>query len=151
MGSKIQYTNRYGDTFTFTEDKDGNVLWEGSFEYIRYGFPNDYTQALFEYIKDTGGGISLSQFKELVHAYDEEKEEYVIDRKYRELITSNTAVVNMVDPSGGPFIVEGMDMGLFSAVFKKKRVVRFESIEKGYKIICKDIKQETNEVHQTVF
>lgn len=137
MGSRIEYTNRYGDSFTFTEDKDGNVLWEGSFQYHRVGFPNDYTQAFLQYVKDTGGGITLAQFKELVHAYDEEQSSYVLeDRKYRELITSNTAVVNMVDPSGGPFIAEGMDMGLFSAVFKKKKVVRFESTERGYKIIC---------------
>ena len=33
--SKEIYTNRYGNEFTFTEDPDGNVLWEGDFEYIR--------------------------------------------------------------------------------------------------------------------
>lgn len=31
------YRNRYGDTYTFTKQKDGNVLWEGDFEYIRAG------------------------------------------------------------------------------------------------------------------
>jgi|TARA_B110000908_G_scaffold48285_1_gene58964 hypothetical protein len=34
MGS---YRNRYGDTYTFTKQKDGNVLWEGDFEFIRSG------------------------------------------------------------------------------------------------------------------
>lgn len=34
MGS---YRNRYGDTYTFTKQKDGDVLWEGDFEYIRAG------------------------------------------------------------------------------------------------------------------
>jgi len=32
------YTNRYGDVFTFTPDNDGNLLWEGDFEYCRFGF-----------------------------------------------------------------------------------------------------------------
>ena len=103
-----KYINRYGDEFTFTPQEDGTILWEGNFEYCRYGWPNDYTQAFFEYTKDTGGGINLEQFRELVHAYDDEKEEFVIDRKYRELVTSNTAVINMVDPSGGPYLMEDM-------------------------------------------
>jgi len=33
----VTYTNRYGDVFTFTKQEDGNVLWEGPFEYIRVG------------------------------------------------------------------------------------------------------------------
>ena len=31
------YRNRYGDNYKFTKQKDGNVLWEGDFEYIRSG------------------------------------------------------------------------------------------------------------------
>lgn len=39
LNSKIManYRNRYGDNYTFTKQKDGNVLWEGDFEYIRSG------------------------------------------------------------------------------------------------------------------
>ena len=33
----VEYRNRYGDKYTFTKQKDGNVLWEGDFEYIRSG------------------------------------------------------------------------------------------------------------------
>ncbi len=32
-----EYRNRYGETFTFTKQEDGNVLWEGPFEYVRMG------------------------------------------------------------------------------------------------------------------
>ena len=104
-------TNRYGDKFTFTPQEDGTILWEGNFEYCRFGHPNDYTKAFFEYTRDTGGGISLEQFRELVHAYDDEKESYVLeDRKYSELVTSNTAIINMVDPSGGPYLASGMSV-----------------------------------------
>lgn len=33
----VKYRNRYGDEQTFTKQEDGNVLWEGDFEYIRSG------------------------------------------------------------------------------------------------------------------
>ena len=127
---KETITNRYGDSFVFTLLEDGNIQWEGNFEYCRFGWPNDYTQAFFEYIRDTGGGINLEQFKELVHEYDDEKETYVIDRKYRELITSRTGVINMVDPSGGPYLKEGMEiMG--------KTIKEFKPNKEGYLIITK--------------
>jgi len=122
-------TNRYGDEFTLTLQEDGTILWEGNFEYCRFGYPNDYTKAFFEYTRDTGGGISLEQFRELVHAYDNEKESYVLeDRKYAELVTSNTAIINMVDPSGGPYLTDGMKiMG--------KTIKEFKPNKKGYLII----------------
>ena len=127
-------TNRYGDKFTFTPQEDGTILWEGPFEYCRFGYPNDYTKAFFEYTRDTGGGISLEQFEELVHAYDEVKESYVLeDRKYAELITSNTAIINMVDPSGGPMLTSGMVVKELS----DKEIYRFESVEKGWRIYFK--------------
>ena len=131
-------TNRYGDKFTFTPQEDGTILWEGNFEYYRYGWPNDYTQAFFEYTKDTGGGINLEQFKELVHAYDDEEEAFVIDRKYRELITSNTAVINMVDPSGGPYLSSNMAVESISEELTGLVIDRFESVETGWKIFLKN-------------
>jgi hypothetical protein len=33
----MNYTNRYGDVYTFTKQEDGNVLWEGKFEHMRAG------------------------------------------------------------------------------------------------------------------
>ena len=126
--TKETMTNRYGDSFVFTLLEDGNIQWEGNFEFIRIGWPNDYTQAFFEYVRDTGGGINLEQFKELVHAYDDEKEAYAIDRKYRELVTSKTGIINMVDPSGGPYLTEGMKiMG--------KTIKEFKPNKEGYLII----------------
>lgn len=130
--------NRYGDVFTFTPQEDGTILWEGNFEYCRVGWPNDYTQSFFQYVKDTGGGLNLEQFKELVHAYDEEKEAYVIDRKYRELIKSNTAVINMVDPSGGPFLTSDMAVESISEELTGLEIDRFESVETGWKIFLKN-------------
>jgi hypothetical protein len=33
----VRYRNRYGAEYTFTKQEDGNVLWEGDFEFIRAG------------------------------------------------------------------------------------------------------------------
>jgi hypothetical protein len=31
----MEFKNRYGDVYTFTKQEDGNVLWEGNFEWMR--------------------------------------------------------------------------------------------------------------------
>lgn len=131
--TKETMTNRYGDQFVFTLLEDGNIQWDGNFEYHRVGFPNDYTQAMFEYIRDTGKEMSLKKFKELVHEsiYDKEGN-YVgpgeISKKYQHLITPKNGIINMVDPSGGPYLAEGMEcMG--------KTIKEFKSNETGYLII----------------
>lgn len=33
-----EYTNRYGDKFTFELNEKGNIDWKGDFEYVRCGF-----------------------------------------------------------------------------------------------------------------
>lgn len=64
-----QYVNRYRDVFTFTYDKKNKlILWEGNFEYVRYGWDNG------------------------------------VDPKDN--------ILNMVDPSGGPYISSGMQSNL---------------------------------------
>lgn len=132
---KTKYKNRYGDVYTFSLDNDGNILWEGKFEWCRCGWPNDYTQAYNKYVED-GGKMSLDKFKEEVHVWDEDKNKYKLD-KYVKLVKSDTTKINMVDPSGGPYIGEGYNMSQFSDEFKDKIVDSFESIKTGYKIITK--------------
>lgn len=78
--TKETMTNRYGDEFVFTLQDDGNILWEGKFEYSRFNMTND--------------------------------------------------IISMVDPSGGPYLTEGMEiMG--------KTIKEFKSNEKGYLIVTK--------------
>ena len=130
--TKETYTNRYGDEFTFTLLEDGNIQWEGKFEYSRFGIPNDYTDAYRAYTTN-GGLMGLKEFKEEVHRsiYDE-NENYVgpcdIARVYGPMVKSKQGVINMVDPSGGPYLKEGMKiMG--------KGIKEFKSNKKGYLII----------------
>jgi hypothetical protein len=130
--TKETYTNRYGDEFIFTLLEDGNIQWDGKFEYSRFGFPNDYTDAYRAYTTN-GGLMGLKEFKEEVHRsiYDE-NENYVgpcdIARVYGPMVKSKQDVINMIDPSGGPYLKEGMKiMG--------KEIKEFKSNKKGYLII----------------
>jgi len=135
------YKNRYGDIFTFTLQDDGNVLWEGNFEYCRFGMPNDYTRAYKEYIDDNCNSdhcMSLNQFKEEVHRYDDETHQYVYD-KYVRMVESIKDKIDMIDPSGGPYISVGMPLSSFG--FKDLKVKDLKWCEEGY-----IIKTEKNEI-----
>ena len=135
------YKNRYGDIFTFTLQDDGNVLWEGNFEYCRIGMPNDYTRAYKEYIDDNCNSdhcMSLNQFKEEVHRYDDETHQYVYDR-YNRMVESIKDEIDMIDPSGGPYISVGMPLSSFG--FKDLKVKDLKWCEEGY-----IIKTEKNEI-----
>jgi len=128
------YTNRYGEKFIFILQEDGNIQWDGNFEYCRYGYPNDYTKAYNAYLT-FGGDMNLNQFKEEVHRhiYDE-NDRYIgpcdIARVYGPIVKSNMNVIDMVDPSGGPYLAEGMEiMGMVIKEFKPN--------DEGYLIITK--------------
>lgn len=141
---QAKYENRYGDVFTFTKQEDGNVLWEGDFKYCRFGWPNDYKRAYEAYCKDVGSQgehpMHIESFKEEVHAsvYDE-NDRWVsrseIGAKYGDLL-DQADYINMVDPSGGPYLKEHMELRVVGMEDAEDRVIRrFESIEDGYKII----------------
>jgi len=139
----LTYTNRHGDIFTFTKQEDGNVLWEGPFEYIRIGYPNNYSEAYKKCALD-GHAITMEHFKEEVHKsiYDKDGN-YVkgsmIQEKYAKLVTSDTNTIDMIDPSGGPYLSVGMDLvklfnnwEYFSYDAKNLIIDKFEPVEKGY-------------------
>ena len=128
-----QYKNRYGDVFTFTrEDQSQDILWEGDFQYCRFSMPNDYSRSYGEYLRD-GGDMELEEFKKAVHVYDDVRKEYSLGRKYVEMVDSLKNEIEMVDPSGGPYISRGMPMDSFG--FKDCIVKDFKRIDTGYKII----------------
>ena len=128
--------NRYNSEYTFTELKDGNIQWNGNFDFSRHGFPNDYSVAYDEFKKsDDGDSLTLEQFKVEVHEgiYDENNK-YLrrgpIAEKYSKMVTSNMDIRNMVDPSGGPYMSAGMEcLG--------KVIVEFKANVDGYLIITK--------------
>lgn len=128
-----EYKNRYGDKFTFTEDDFHDILWEGNFEYCRFGMPNDYTRAYNAYCEDMGNLLTLEEFKNAVHKYDDIKNEYILSSKYTMMVDCLKDEIDMVDPSGGPYISRGSSLNSFG--FKNYIVKDFEKIDTGYKII----------------
>jgi len=125
-----EYKNRYGNVFTFKQLENGNIQWSGNFEYCRFGMPNDYSKAWKVFQKEYGG-LDYEEFVGAIHTYDEESNSYVF-ADLLPLVGSNKDIINMVDPSGGPFIKEGMDMKRYGL---EGIVKEFKSNEKGYEIV----------------
>jgi len=135
----MKYTNRYNDVYTFTLQENGDVLWEGEFKHCRFAWPNVYKEAYQQYRKDCSDlqidYMHIKEFKKAVHEYDDEKFEYTpLARQYGPLVYSDTKTIDMVDPSGGPYISSGMDMGMFEDEFKGRIVRSFVPVETGYLI-----------------
>lgn len=136
--TKETMTNRYGDKFVFTLLEDGNIQWDGDFDYCRFGMPNDYDGAYTKYLEEEctpphDHTLSKRDFIEEVHCsiYDQD-DRYVgpgpIAEKYGSLVTSKKDVINMVDPSGGPYLTQG-------ATIMGKTIKEFKSNETGWLII----------------
>lgn len=101
--------NRYNETFTFTFDVDNmTILWEGNFTYHRVGYPNDYSKAFNSFIEDYPERkfIKFHEFKELIHEYDDENRCFKFP-KHVGMVETLRDQINMVDPSGGPYISVG--------------------------------------------
>jgi hypothetical protein len=130
----ISYVNRHKKRYDFELQEDGNILWTGNFEYCRYGFPNDYSDAYMRYSDDvdTDERLTLGEFKNAVHEHGTD-----INRRYSMLVLSDLSKIDMVDPSGGPYLSSGYNMGLFSEKFKGMIISHFEMTHDGYKIIIK--------------
>jgi hypothetical protein len=135
---KVQYRNRYGDIFTFSKTEDGDLLWEGNFEFCRYGWPNVYDDAFKTYNED-GGDMSLEEFKDKVHEYNYDNSTWTMDEKYRKLIYSDRNTIDMLDASGGPFISSGYNMGVFDKSLEGMIVEEFKKTDNNnaWKIIIK--------------
>jgi hypothetical protein len=129
------YKNRYGDEFTFTRDENHDILWEGEFKYCRFGMPNDYTRAYEAYLKDnehTELAMSLELFKKAVHEWDDETNNHHFP-EYVRMVDTLKDEIDMVDPSGGPYITRGMLLGGFG--FTNYVVKDFQKTDTGIKII----------------
>jgi hypothetical protein len=132
---KNTYRNRYGDNYTFREDDHQDILWEGEFKYCRFGMPNDYTRAYKAYIDDNCNSdhcMSLNLFKKAVHEWDDETNTHHYP-EYVRMVDSLKDEIDMIDPSGGPYISRGMPLDNFG--FKNYIVKDFKRIDTGYKII----------------
>ena len=136
------YINRYGEDYHFELQPNGNIKWTGNFEWHRCGYPNVYDTAYAQYVAD-GGTDSELVFKTRVHEWDTEASTYTeFAKKYMHLVYSDTESIDMVDPSGGPYIAAGQDMGWFHESFKGKMVTKMIPLqgESGYEIVIQQTK-----------
>jgi hypothetical protein len=60
-----------------------------------------------------------------------------ISTKYASLIYSDKNKIDMIDPSGGPYLHAGHDMGKFDKSFDGMIIEEFKPVPEGYKIIIK--------------
>ena len=94
--------------------------------------PNDYTRAYEAYCNDVKAPMPLEEFKKAVHEWDDETNNHYFP-EYVRMVESLPNEIDMVDPSGGPYITRGMSLGSFG--FKDHVVKDFQKINTGYKII----------------
>lgn len=137
---KIKYTNRYKDVFTFSKTEDGNILFEGEFKWMRCGWPNVYDDAYQAYYLETDSDerMTMGEFKKAVHEYDKETfESTPLNKKYASLVYSDRSKIDMIDPSGGPYMHAGYDMGMFDESFRGMIVEEFKPVDGNYLIVIK--------------
>jgi hypothetical protein len=97
-----------------------------------------FTKMLIRQYRKDGGQTNIDEFKREVHdgSFDD-NERWIpsqINKKYGPLVYSDTKSINMVDPSGGPYISADMDMECISKEFKGRIVRSFVRVETGYLI-----------------
>jgi hypothetical protein len=110
--NKTTYRNRYGDIITF-EHIDNKVLMTGG-TWLRYGRPNVYDIAYQKYVESAKVDAKLAesqilteeQFIELLHFRKDEDsyESPNLWTLFGRYVYSDTESIDMVDPSGGPYI-----------------------------------------------
>jgi len=141
MKRKIEYKNRYGDIITFEYKAPNKVIMTGG-EYCRWGFPNDYTWAYKMYCDSVGLRVekimSLQEFKEQVHMdrYDSPIGWKNPLEPFQKYVKSDTSIIDMCDPSGGPYLHAGHDMNSFGFGRHKPMIIdQFLFNEDGTKTI----------------
>ena len=112
---KAVYNNRYRDKIVF-DHKGKTVTMTGYSPFFRYGFPNVYDKAYEAFVNESAEHgmelVSFEEFKKVVHEY-EDKELRIKMRPYAELVYSDMDTIDMVDPSGGPYLSRGMNLKEF--------------------------------------
>ena len=133
---KAIYNNRYRDKIVF-DHKGKTVTMTGYSPYFRYSWPNVYDKAYEAYLEDNAKHLvplmNFEEFKEEVHNYKNEAM-----RPYAQLVYSDKDTIDMVDPSGGPYLSRGMNLKMFFGKDYEDLII--ESIKLGKKNIKFKIK-----------
>jgi hypothetical protein len=141
MLEEVTYTNRYKDKIRFEFIGDKTIKVTGYSPYYRMGYPNIYEPSYESFVSDRAEHgmelVDFDQFKKIVHEYKDEELRLKM-RPYAELVVSNPDVIDMFDPSGGPYLHEGQDMREFFYKFDFKEpliIKEFKTSKDDYVLI----------------
>ena len=157
---KHTYYNRYRDEIEF-ELRDENTITMTGGKWMRYGWPNNYDRAYVAYrktvvtleepdydllVEDIEANslrpFTKAEFVEAMqgnlHDYEEKKAVPALKELWKH-VYSDTSTYDMVDPSGGPYLCTGMDLGELIG-FPQSFVIEHISIQ-DEQVIFKNTKQ----------
>lgn len=141
---KTTYQNRYGDNIVFEHISDDKIQMTGyNHSWMRCAYENDYSEAYDSYkqacdaleepdmdllfedlIQSKIRPLTLKEFKEEAHKEYFYKNSKL--RKYALLIKSNMNDIHMVDPSGGPYLSKGTNLGRYFNDGKTRKISKIE-------------------------
>jgi hypothetical protein len=121
---KATYYNRYRTEITFNHTKNQVVMsGKGLTEFMRYGFPNVYDTAYEKYVKSAREDAGLDwtwvltqeQFEKVLFVTKDEDsfESNALLKMFGKYIYSDRETIDMIDPSGGPYITVGSNLRMF--------------------------------------
>ena len=120
---KAIYHNRYKDKITF-DHKGKTVTMSGYSPFFRYGWPNKYDKAYSRYLASAYIDANLKDNQILTEEeferalYIDKAEDYnwhqnALYQLFGKYIYSDKDTIDMVDPSGGPYLTRGMNLKQF--------------------------------------
>jgi len=144
---KAIYHNRYKDKIVF-DHKGKTVTMSGYSPYFRYSWPNVYDLAYEKYVESAvvdakleGNQILTQEEFEKVLYVDKDNTGWHNNALYKlfgKYIYSDKDTIDMVDPSGGPYLSRGMNFKQFFGRDYEDLII--ESIKIGKKNIKFKIK-----------
>jgi hypothetical protein len=135
---KAIYYNRYKDKITF-DHKGKTVTMSGYSPYFRYGFPNVYDKAYEKYVEsaivdaklESNQILTREEFEKVLFVTKDEDsyESNALYKLFGKYIYSDKDTIDMVDPSGGPYLTVGTNLKSFFGKDYENLII--ESIEIG--------------------
>ena len=137
---KTTYHNRYGDNIVFEELDDKTIEMTGHSDHYRVGYANDFSEAYEIYsmeckaLTEPDMNLLVEDVKEnnLRPMTFQEFAQHMTDTvhlkvepyyHYWKLVTPDLSRYWMVDPSGGPYIAIGTDVGRYFDDSIQRRVM----------------------------
>jgi hypothetical protein len=140
---KAIYHNRYNDKITF-DHKGKTVIMSGYSPYFRYSWPNVYDTAYEKYVEsavvdaklESNQILTQDEFEKALYidkGDDSNWHKNILYQLFGKYIYSDKNTIDMIDPSGGPYLTIGTNLGRFFGKDYEDLVI--ESIKLGKKNI----------------